>query len=266
MIILHFWGRCSVEILILYHSGVGNTKQVAKWMKKYLEEKSVIELYSIEYLPKQIEYEKYDGVIMGFPTIHTHPTKQMINFMERIEKINRPMPTFVFTTCGLYSANTVRIFCKKCVEKNFIPVQGSSYRCKAVDGMLLTPKIKIFLTYEKDIEARIAKECNQFMNTLTAKNVVARIPRFKLYSIINFPNKLMGHLITFPIYTHKDNCIKCGRCIAHCPVQTMKVNQEGYPAFDKRKCVKCYRCIHHCPKYALSLNKRKPPKVLWKAN
>ncbi len=255
-----------MKILIIYHSGVGNTKQVAEWIKKYLEENSVVELYSVENLPSQIEYEKYDGIIMGCPTIHAHPTKQMLDFLTRTEKLKQCVPTFVYTTCGLCSVNTLRILCKKCEEKNFIPIKSSSYRCKAIDGMLLIPKVRFFSTYERNIGNRIAKECEAFVNELVKKDWVLRIPRFKLYSIINFPNKLMGQLLTLPIYIHKDQCIKCGKCTMGCLAHAMKPDREGYPVFDKAKCEKCYRCIHHCPKHALSLKKGKTPKVVWTAD
>ena len=76
----------------------------------------------------------------------------------------------------------------------------------------------------------------------------------------------MGQLITFPIYIHKNKCIRCGKCTTGCPSGAMKIDKEGYPVFDKTKCEKCYRCIHHCPKHALSLNKRKTPEIVWKIN
>lgn len=255
-----------MKFLIIYHSGVGNTKQVAEWMKKHLEENSDVDIYSIENLPRQIEYEKYDGVIMGFPTIHTHPTKRMMSFLERTERLKYSIPTFVYTTCGLYSANTLRIFCKKCKEKGFEPIKSASYRCKAIDGILLMPQVGFFSTYEKSIKNRIANECDLFANDIVKKILIIRMPRFKLYSIINFPNKLMGQLITFPIYIHMNKCIKCGKCAVNCPTQAMQMDREGYPIFHKTKCEKCYRCIHHCPQHALSLKKRKAPKIVWSAD
>lgn len=253
-----------MKVLIVYHSGVGNTKYVAEQMKEHLDERIEVELYSIENLPSQIEYKKYDGVIIGCPTIHSHPTKRILEFLKNTQKNERFIPTFVYTTCGLYSTNTVRILCKKCKEKNFIPIMSSSYRCKAIDGILLAPKVKFFSTYERNIENRIASECDRFVNSLAKKDQVIRIPRFKLYSIINYPNKLIGQLLTFPIYIHKNQCIRCGKCTAGCPANAMKMDREGYPVFDKTKCEKCYRCIHHCPKHALSLSKRKTPEIVWK--
>ncbi len=255
-----------VKLLIIYHSGVGNTKQVAEWMRKHLEENNEVEIYSVENLPKLLEYEKYDGVIMGFPTIHTHPTKRIMNFLERTERLKCSIPTFVYTTCGLCSANTLRIFCKRCKEKNFIPIRSASYRCKAIDGILLVPQVRFFSTYERNIRNRIANECDLFVSDLAKKSVIMRIPRFKLYSIMNYPNKLMGQLLTLPIYIHKHRCVKCTQCIIDCPAQAMEMDRVGYPMFNKTKCEKCYRCIHHCPKHALSLSKRKIPNSLWTAD
>jgi len=242
-----------MKILIIYHSGVGNTKNVAQWIKNSLETECCIEMYSVERIPRSINYSDFNGIIIGFPTIHTHPTTRIINFIDKLEFLKEPLPIFVYTTYGLYTANTTRIFCKKCLEKNLIPIQVSSYRCPATDGMLLVPRIKLFRTYEKNIKKRIAAESTFFFNMLLNQQMMKHIPRFKFYSILNYPNKLAGQLLTFQIYIHKDKCIKCDKCINHCPTKAMKKGDDDYPFFSKRVCEKCYRCIYNCPKKSLSI-------------
>jgi ferredoxin len=163
----------------------------------------------------------------------------------------------------MYSANTVRIFAKECMTKNIVPIVTNSYRCSAIDGMLLTPSIKRFRKPEKNLDDKINKDCIKFIHKIQVGNDIACIPRFKLYSILNYPNKLAGQYITFPIYLHKSNCIQCRKCIENCPTKAMTKDKDGYPHFVKQKCEKCYRCIHHCNGKALSLSKRKTPRITW---
>lgn len=48
------------------------------------------------------------------------------------------------------------------------------------------------------------------------------------------------------------NCILCGRCVAHCPPQAMKI-AGGKVRIDDAKCIRCYCCQELCPENAVRL-------------
>ena len=244
------------KIVILYYSGVGNTKTIAQYMYNYLKQKQSVDMYSIEELSTEFSFDKYSKVIIGFPTIHTEPAVPMTHFIQQLDKSEKKLPTFVYTTCGLYSGNAIRIFCKLAIAKNIVPTYTSSYRSPATDGILLTPKIKRWYGYEKGLSFRIKGDLENFLNI---KGVRSKIPRLKWYSALNYPNKMIGKYTKFQIYLHESKCIKCGVCIENCLVGAYVKGDDNLPIFDVGKCVNCYRCIHHCPKRALSLSKRKTP-------
>jgi len=247
------------RIIILYHSGVCNTKMVAEKALNELSPHFNTDIFSVEALPACLDFNQYDGMIIGFPTIHASPSPRMEAFMKGLERLEKPLPALLFSTCGFYSANALRIFAKMCILKNIIPVQSQSFRCAATDGTLLFPQWNFLFTHEKKLDEKVAKACSSFINTFKFNAIKARIPRFKLYSILNYPNKFMGKHLKFRIYLHKNKCIKCGQCIKNCPAGALVQDQENYPGFTKEKCENCYRCIHHCPKLALSLSKKKSP-------
>lgn len=248
------------KIVILYHSGVGNTKKVAGKIYNHLNKTYYVEMYSVEKIPNTFDINNYDGIVIGFPVIHTHPTKRILEFIDRLNKLSDSKPTFIFATRGLFSANSLKIFAKHCITKNLIPVVHSTYRCPAADGSLIAPFMNIWFTYEKNIDVKIASDSEAFITKIEHDNCKLSMPRFKLYSIINYPNKKLGQLITFRIYVHTEKCNKCGKCIRNCPASALEKSENGYPTFNSKKCEKCYRCIHHCPMKALSLSKRKTPK------
>lgn len=254
------------KILCLYYSGVGNTKIVAEFMREYLRVHKNIEtdIYSIEDLPENLLYEEYAGMIIGFPTIHCSPAVRIVEYISSISAISRPIPTFIFTTCGLYQANTTRIFAKMCRKKNMITVMDASYRMSAVDGMLLTNKMRFLETYEKRLKAKIEKACDTFVAIIETGRIREKIPFFRWYSVLNYPNKLVGQHYTFPIYLNKEKCIKCGKCVNHCPADAITREAE-YPIWNKSACERCYRCLHHCPVGALSLKRKKGPSRRWTA-
>lgn len=252
-----------MKILILYYSGVGNTKMVAKKMERTLTSYCEVVISSIEKKSDNIDINNYDAIVIGFPTIHASPAKPIMNFIEQLQTSQKSIPTFLFTTCGLYSANTLRIFAKESIKKNIVPILNKSYRCAATDGILIAPFMNIWFRNEKTLEDKIIKDCTAFIKLLTVSYRIA-IPRFKLYSILNYPNKLLGQHYLPNIYIHKENCISCGKCIASCPAFSICKDPKGYPIIQKDKCIHCYRCIHHCPKKALSLsNKKTPSKTLY---
>ena len=72
-----------------------------------------------------------------------HDAYPILTFIKQMEQLEISIPAFLFTTCGLYSANTLRIFAKLCEKKNMITILSRSYRCAATDGILLAPAMRI---------------------------------------------------------------------------------------------------------------------------
>lgn len=248
-----------MKILMLYYSGVGNTKMVAGKICERLEKTCDITVVSIEEMTDNFEWIVYDALIIGFPTIHASPAKPIMDYIKTLQSLPKAVPAFIFTSCGLYSANTLRIFAKECVKRNVIPIMGKCYRCSATDGALIAPFMSVWFRHEKKLEEKIAKDSDDFIGLMNTKYEIS-LPRFKLYSILNYPNKILGQHFLPSIYIHKDHCISCDKCIASCPVSSISKDMEGYPFVQGSTCIHCYRCIHHCPKKALSLSKKRTPR------
>lgn len=247
-----------MKVLILYYSGVGNTKIVAEKIDVLLNKHCQVSLYSIENLSNQLDLNSYDALIVGFPTIHASPAMPIMRFIDQLAPMSKPTPVFLFTTCGLFSANTLRIFAKKCQRVRLLPILSRSYRCAATDGILVAPFMPIWFRNEKNLDAKITKDVVYFEQLLKTK-IKLVIPRFQFISILNYPNKMAGQHFSPTLYVHQDKCITCGKCIASCPESSISQDNQGYPFIDKEKCIHCYRCIHHCPQKAISLSKKRTP-------
>ena len=63
--------------LIIYFSGVGNTKAVAEQIKSYAN-KIPTEIYSVENLPDDFSVNNYSAIIIGTPTYHSEPAKPLM--------------------------------------------------------------------------------------------------------------------------------------------------------------------------------------------
>ena len=249
-----------MRIVVIYHSGVGNTRWIATRIYEKLKDEFNTEIISVDHLPEDFSLDTYDAFVIGFPVIHTHPSKSIMKFIDNMNTMKEEKPAYIFTTCGMYSANTLRIFARKCMEKNIIPMLDRSYRCPATDGTLLIPIWKLMFQFEKRLLTKIDRDVAMMIELFHNNKIARKLPRFKWVSILNYPNKLAGQMITFPIHLHKFACKRCGKCINNCPMSALKSDIEGYPVFIPSICEKCYRCIHHCSYRALSLSQRKRPK------
>lgn len=57
-----------------------------------------------------------------------------------------------------------------------------------------------------------------------------------------------------------DWCKACGLCVAFCPKQVYRRNEEGQPVVtEAAKCVGCRFCELHCPDFAITISAADPP-------
>ncbi|MBQ6292530.1 MAG: DUF362 domain-containing protein [Lachnospiraceae bacterium] len=56
-------------------------------------------------------------------------------------------------------------------------------------------------------------------------------------------------------YIDKKACVRCGVCVAHCPVPDKAVNftkgKDKPPVYDYSRCIRCYCCQEMCPQHAI---------------
>lgn len=240
------------KLLILYHSGAGSTKSIAEIYYKLLDSYFIdISLIDLKYDYKKLD--NYEFLIFAFPTYHCSPSSSMIEFIKNIPVFDKPKKAFAFTTCGLYSGNTLREFIKECSLKNIIIGGYSVYRAPATDGALFLPPIPFMFKYEKNIAYKIKRDINKIDELI--KNNVNKVeyPQFKLYAILNYPNKILGKAYKHNFKVLEERCINCNKCINNCMRNCWKKGTE-YPEFDVSNCEFCFRCVHHCPNEAIILS------------
>lgn len=242
--------------LILFHSGVGSTKMLAELIeeKLKLDNENNITLLSVENVPNLPELNEFEILIFGFPTYHAMPSKTILNFIDKLPYYETPLHCFAFTTCGLYSSNTLRIFAKHCRRKNLFLLHWQSYRTPATDGTLYAPNIKFLYTAEKNIKHKVNRDIDIFLSRLKEGSFNYKIPRFKLYSIFNYPNAALGRIYQPKIFINKELCVECKKCINLCYYKCLTIDETGV-YHNNKNCEHCFRCIHSCPTKALSLIK-----------
>ena len=67
--------------------------------------------------------------------------------------------------------------------------------------------------------------------------------------------KMLEELVEEKIVCDIKKCIKCKRCMKHCPVKA--ISMKPYPKINVKKCMRCFCCIEICPTNAMHLEKAK---------
>lgn len=242
------------KILILYHSGAGSTKTIAQSYYSRLEP------YSADISPISLDYDytrlqDYDFIIFAFPTYHCSPSKSMRDFIKNMPRLNKPKKAFVFTTYGLYSGNSLREFIKECLPKNIIIGGYSSYKAPATDGALLMPSFGFMFRYGKKVKQRIDTDISNIGYLIKDNSYTHVSPRFKLYTILNYPNSALGKAYKYKFRLLAEDCINCNKCVDSCIRHCWTIGNE-LPSYDSKNCEFCFRCIHNCPGQAIVLSKK----------
>lgn len=50
----------------------------------------------------------------------------------------------------------------------------------------------------------------------------------------------------------RDKCLRCGACVAVCPVQALELTENGIK-WDEEKCIYCGNCDDMCPVGAIEV-------------
>jgi ferredoxin len=245
------------KIISFYHSGVGNTKLVSERITGFLQGKKIaVENYSVENFDSE-KIGDYEFLIIGFPTYFLETSKVMSEFIAALPRYKKPKYAFIYTTCGLFSANTLYNFAGRLREKNIHVVHSVVYRCPATDFVLIMPSFKPTLTFENNLQSHIERDLKRAFYRF--KNREINPPKFKLYSFFTKSMEAVERKNTIQI--NNALCTRCGKCVKNCPHRCFS-KKENNIVFEIENCENCYRCIHHCPARALSFN-GKTPKILF---
>ncbi len=247
-----------MKILILYHSGAGNTKLLSEILFERLKKKFDVEISHIDKKYRNEYLQKFDLIVFGFPTHHACPSLSVAEFVKNLAVFDKPLKAFIFTTYGLYTGNSLRIFAKMLNEKNIVVLFYEKFRSPATDGVLLfSDKLRFMFGFESGISDKLDNFANKIMNMerLTENN----IPPYEWYVPLNdiikpfgikYYEKLKKNMKIVP-----DKCTNCNLCVSVCERKAWK-SDNPMPIFNPENCEFCLECVHKCPTEAIVFSKK----------
>ena len=242
-----------MKILILYHSGAGNTKLIAELMFERLNQVHQVEINHINNKYDNDYLYNFDLLIFGFPTHHAAPSLSMTEFVHHLTKFEQQAKSFIFTTYGLYPGNSLRILTKQLNVKNIKVLYYQEFKAPATDGVLLfSDKLKFMFEFERKLDKKINRFVEQIKDF--KKMEQNKIPSYKWYEPLNdiikpfgikYYNKLRSQMQIIP-----DLCTNCNLCVMVCD-RSAWVSNEPIPIFELNNCEFCLECVHKCPTKAI---------------
>jgi len=247
-----------MNVLILYHSGAGSTKLLSEIifekLKKYFSVK--ISHINNEYSNKMLE--KFDLIIFGFPTHHAEPSLSIKEFINNLKPFNNPKKSLIFTTYGLYTGNSLRIFAKLLNKKNIEVLYFDRFRSPASDGVLLfSEKFKFMFKFENELSRKLDVFAENAVNYMSITS--NKIPNYKWYVPFNELIKPFGikKYNTFKKNMHiiTKKCSNCNLCVNICE-RNAWVEDKIKPTFEIGNCEFCLECVHKCPTQTIIFSNR----------
>jgi NAD-dependent dihydropyrimidine dehydrogenase PreA subunit len=238
-----------MRIALLYFSGTGNTKWLAKtlsfFLKKQGEEVSLFKLENdIEFEPKD-----FDTIIVAHPVYGAHVPRLVSEKVPILIPGN--IPVTIIATYGF--VNALGYFAEKKALGRYI---YSYYNVKMFNN-ISTPKMK---TGIKPLEkrslskARLIRKIEKIgTSIIQGKHTIEGIGPQLLVGIKirkAFREGLHNHYQTLGV--NPERCTNCGKCVRDCP--THSIIQEGNDFTFHATCTACMRCYNNCPTQAITIN------------
>jgi len=239
------------KICLYYFSGTGMTKYVVDRLIGEIEKyRILVDCFKIEESNGQDALlSEYDALMIAYPTHSLNAPKIVVDFAKQLPKSNN-MNTFIVHTSGVDSVvnyGSSDLLIKKLskrgyrVRYNRLVEMPSNFANKDSEKQVIKTLAKA-----NDSIVLIAKDIAELQSHFVKRSFGLRI----LTSLARA--EWLGAPIIGKFFYVKSDCVRCKKCIDHCPNKNIVMNKK-FIGF-KSSCGICMRCVYQCPKNAISIH------------
>ena len=237
--------------MILYFSGTGNSKYVAKRIADALGDE-IVNLNARIKASDTSPIETDERVIIVTPTYAWRIPRVVRDWLRKTELRGAKQVWFVMT-CGSEIGNADKYNREFCAEKG-LSCMGTA--------QIVMPENFIAMFNAPTVEEarRIVAKAEPFIDRAIAAIRAGHMfspPRKKLYDRIA---SSAVNPVFYPLFvkanpfTASDVCIGCGKCEKLCPLNNITL-QNARPVWGSN-CTQCMACICYCPTRAIEYGKK----------
>ena len=237
--------------MILYFSGTGNSKYVAKRIADALGD-ALVNLNDRIKSGDTSSVETGERVIIVTPTYAWRIPRVVRDWLLKTELRGAKRSWFVMT-CGSEIGNADKYNRELCTEKGL--------SCMGTTQIVMPENyIAMFSAPQADKARQIVAQGEPSID-----RAIAAIQRNQPFAPTR--NNLYDRFMSGPVnpifykffvkanaFTASSACIGCGQCVKRCPMNNVTL-KDGKPSWGKN-CTHCMACICYCPKEAIEYGKK----------
>lgn len=237
--------------MILYFSGTGNSKYVAKRIADALGDE-IVNLNDRIKSSDTSPVETGERLIVVTPTYAWRIPRVVRDWLRKTEPRGARLAWFVMT-CGGEIGNTDKYNRELCTEKGL--------SCMGTTQIVMPENyIAMFSAPQADKARQIVAQAEPSID-----RAIAAIQRNQPFAPTR--NNLYDRFMSGPVnpifykffvkanaFTASSACIGCGQCVKRCPMNNVTL-KDGKPSWGKN-CTHCMACICYCPKEAIEYGKK----------
>ena len=237
--------------MILYFSGTGNSKYVAKRITDALGDE-IVNLNARIKASDTSSIETGERLIIVMPTYAWRIPRVVRNWLRKTELRGAKQAWFVMT-CGSEIGNADKYNRELCAEKA-ISCMGTAQIIMPENyiAMFSAPQAdearEIVAQAEPSIDQAIAAIQSNQPFAPTRNNLYDRFMSGPVNPIF------YKFFVKATAFTVSSACIGCGQCVKRCPMNNVTL-QNGKPIWGKN-CTHCMACIGYCPVSAIEYGKK----------
>ena len=237
--------------MILYFSGTGNSKYVAKRIADALGDE-ILNLNDRIKASDTLSVETDERLIVVTPTYAWRIPRVVCDWLRKTELRGAKRSWFVMT-CGSEIGNADKYNRELCAEK--------AISCMGTAQIVMPENyIAMFAAPQADKARQIVAQAEPSID-----RAIAAIQRNQPFAPTR--NNLYDRFMSGPVnpifykffvkanaFTTSSACIGCGQCAKRCPMNNVTL-KDGKPVWG-RNCTHCMACICYCPKEAIEYGKK----------
>ncbi|NHJ49669.1 MAG: hypothetical protein FK733_17900 [Asgard group archaeon] len=239
-----------MNTVIVYFSGTGNTKIIAKEIQKGLKlsgsKTSLIDITSYNSRKKKIDLVKFDLLVFGFPVYASTIPLICIDWLKTLKGQNKPAA--MFFTYGGPTMGVAHFHTKDLLnEQDFLVIGTAEFPCK--HSFNLAKGFEFLKDRPNKTDLKQAQEYgvgleNKFSLGKLNEIIIPFIKPENYNAIVERINIRKKRTTESPPSRYSKDCSMCRTCEKSCP--TAAFNADTGVA-NGEKCIACMRCVTFCP-------------------
>jgi ferredoxin len=203
-----------------------------------------------------IDLGSFDTIGIAFPVHASHAPSLVRSFIAELPRAEGK-PLFAVTTAG-YAAGDTAWYAVQ-------PLKAKGYQPFVLANVLVANNLRLPVLSPLPIPTpeALARKLNQATGKID--RLAGWIHRRERHvEGTGVPGRLLGlvqrasvgpfEALAFRGFFADETCIRCGWCVAHCPVQNIEMTDAGVRFLDR--CMLCMRCYSFCPEQAIQSTAR----------